>query len=259
MGNFFTKIAMAAGSFIDPTNALGIGMSGAKEGWLTGSSAQGSGKKKKNWQGAFDGTGPSGTGAGFLSSLDWGAAGGLSMEQLASNPFGGGRKYNYSPAFLAQFLKGEMGPGGFLGAASQQRQTAAGLGQIIGGGEADMAASERAMAAAGVASPALAAMRSANRSVMAEQARGYLTQRRGEQDELRYSAMEGFVNNVMQTVAASKNMQQAEYAANKAAKATKRAGIVSGLATVAGAVLGGPLGAVVAGTAASAVNANQNK
>lgn len=258
MGNFFSDIAKAAGSFIDPTNALGIGMSG-KKGWLTGSNAQGSGKTKKGWKGAFSGTAPSGTGTSFLSSLNWGAAGGPSMEQLASNPYGGGRGSNYSPAFLAAFLKGEMGPGGFLGAASQQRQTAVGLGQIIGGGEVDVAANERAMAAAGVASPALAAMRSANRSVMAEQARGYLTQRRAEQDELRYSAMEGFVNNVMQTVAAQKNMQQADYAAKKAAKATQRAGIISGVATVAGAVLGGPAGAALAATAAGAVNANQNK
>lgn len=194
------------------------------------------------------------TGAGFFSSLKFDGQGKLSMEQLASDPFGGGRKNNYSPALLASFLKGQMGPGGFLGAASQTRATALGMGQIIGGGEADMAASERAMAAAGVATPALAAIRSANRSVMADRARSYLTQRRSEQDELRYSAMEGFVNTIMQTVAAQKNMQQSEYLANKAAQSTRKASLIGGIATIAGAALGGPLGATIGnalGTAAT--------
>lgn len=76
-------------------------------------------------------TTPSGTGAGLLGSLNWGAPYGITQEQLASNPFGGKRTQNYSPAFLAQWLKGEMGPGGFLGAASQMRSTALGMGQII--------------------------------------------------------------------------------------------------------------------------------
>lgn len=179
-------------------------------------------------------TAPSGTGAAMLGSLNWGAPYGVTQEQLAANPFGGSSKQNYSPAFLAQWLKGEMGPGGFLGAASQTRSTALGMGQIIGGGEADVNAAMRSYAASGVAAPAMAAMRGANRSIMADRARSYLTQRRAEQDSMRFDAMKGFVDTVMQTVAAAKGQQINLEAAKEGASATRSAGKTA----AAGAMLG---------------------
>lgn len=180
------------------------------------------------------GPAPAGTGLGFLTGINYGSTG-LTQEQMAADPFGGGWKRNYTPAFLAQFLKGEMGPGGYLGAASQTRSTALGMGQIIGGGEADIAAQQRAMAASGVAAPALAAMRSANRSAMADRARSYLTQRRAEQDSLRFDAMKGFVDMLSQTVASQKALEANYAAAREGAKATKQAGVMQAGGTILGA------------------------
>jgi len=180
------------------------------------------------------GPAPAGTGLGFLTGINYGSTG-LTQEQMAADPFGGGWKNNYTPAFLAQFLKGEMGPGGYLGAASQTRSTALGMGQIIGGGEADIAAQQRAMAASGVAAPALAAMRSANRSAMADRARSYLTQRKAEQDSMRFDAMKGFVDMLSQTVASQKALEANYLAAKAGAKATKQAGAMGAFGTIAGA------------------------
>jgi len=180
------------------------------------------------------GPAPTGTGLGFLTGINYGSTG-LTQEQMAADPFGGGWKQNYTPAFLAQFLKGEMGPGGYLGAASQTRATALGMGQIVAGGQADIAAQQRSMAAAGVAAPALAAMRSANQATMADRARSYLTQRRVEQDEMRFDAMKGFVDMLSQTVASQKSLEENYEAAKAGAAATRSAGR-SGMF---GAILGG--------------------
>lgn len=185
------------------------------------------------------GSAPSGTGLGFLTGINYGSTG-LTQEQMAADPFGGGWKQNYTPAFLAQFLKGEMGPGGYLGAASQTRATALGMGQIVRGGEADMAAQQRAMAASGVAAPALAAMRTANQSAMADRARSYLTQRRAEQDGMRFDAMKGFIDMLSQTVASQKSLEANYEAAKAGARATKSAGR-SGMF---GAIIGGALSAL---------------
>lgn len=182
---------------------------------------------------------PSGTGAEILGSLNWGAPYGLTQEQLAANPFGGKKTQNFSPAFLAQWLKGEMGPGGFLGAASQMRSTALGMGQIIGGGEADVNAAMRSYAASGVAAPAIAAMRGANRSIMADRARSYLTQRRAEQDSMRFDAMKGFVDTVMQTVAAAKGQQINLAAARKGAESTEKSGLYQAIGNVVGSAIQG--------------------
>lgn len=200
-----------------------------------------SGKKAPtDWRGEFwANEAPSGTGLAFLSSLNLGGKSGLTIEQMASNPYGGSAKQNYSPAVIAQWLKGEMGPGGLLGGASQTRKTAVGMGEIIAGGERDVQDQERALAAYGVAQPALSALRSANRSVMSDRARGYLVQRTGEQDEQRYDAMEGYMNMLVQTVAATKN-QQLNYAmAKKSASATKQAGIAQGLGNLIGGIFPG--------------------
>jgi len=186
------------------------------------------------------GPAPSGTGLGFLTGINYGSTG-LTQEQMAADPFGGGWKNNYTPAFLAQFLKGEMGPGGYLGAASQTRATALGMGQIVRGGEADIAAQQRSMAAAGVAAPSLTAMRSANQSVMADRARSYLTQRRSEQDEMRFDAMKGFVDMLSQTVASQKSLEANYEAAKAGASATRSAGR-SGMF---GAIVGGALSALL--------------
>jgi hypothetical protein len=185
------------------------------------------------------GPAPSGTGLGFLTGINYGSTG-LTQEQMAADPFGGGWRQNYTPAFLAQFLKGEMGPGGYLGAASQTRATALGMGQIVRGGEADMAAQQRAMAASGVAAPALAAMRTANQSAMADRARSYLTQRRAEQDEMRFDAMKGFVDMLSQTVASQKSLEANYEAAKQGARATRSAGSMG----MMGAIIGGALSAL---------------
>jgi len=185
------------------------------------------------------GSAPSGTGLGFLTGINYGSTG-LTQEQMAADPFGGGWRRNYTPAFLAQFLKGEMGPGGYLGAASQTRATALGMGQIVRGGEADMAAQQRAMAASGVAAPALAAMRTANQSAMADRARSYLTQRTAEQGEMRFDAMKGFVDMLSQTVASQKSLEANYEAAKAGARATKSAGAMG----MAGMIIGGALSAI---------------
>lgn len=219
---WLSKALKSATKLYDPTNALGLAGSKKKSSGLKGLAA-------------FDANSPTGVGSTFLNSLDWGAGAGLSMDKLASNPFGGGAKQNYSPAFIAKFLKGEMGPGGALGAASQSRITALGMGQVVGGGETDIAQQQRGLAASGVASPALAAIRTANRSVLADRSRGYLTQRKVETEQQRYDAMEGFVNMVAATVAANKN-QQLNYSMSKdAASATTKAGY----AAAAGNIIGG--------------------
>jgi hypothetical protein len=108
------------------------------------------------------------------------------------------------------------------------------MGQIIGGGEADVNAAMRSYAASGVAAPAMAAMRGANRSIMADRARSYLTQRRAEQDAMRFDAMKGFVDTVMQTVAATKGQQINLEAARQGAKATEKAGIFQAVGSIAG-------------------------
>lgn len=185
------------------------------------------------------GPAPSGTGLGFLTGINYGSTG-LTQEQMAADPFGGGWQKNYTPAFLAQFLKGEMGPGGYLGAASQTRATALGMGQIVRGGEADMAAQQRAMAASGVAAPALAAMRTANQSTMADRARSYLTQRTAEQGEMRFDAMKGFVDMLSQTVASQKSLEANYAAAKTGASATRSAGAMG----MAGMIMGGMLAGI---------------
>jgi hypothetical protein len=114
------------------------------------------------------------------------------------------------------------------------------MGQIVRGGEADMAAQQRAMAASGVAAPALAAMRTANQSAMADRARSYLTQRTAEQGEMRFDAMKGFVDMLSQTVASQKSLEANYEAAKAGARATKSAGAMG----MAGMIIGGALSAI---------------
>lgn len=186
--------------------------------------------------------GPSGTGLGFLSSM---TIGGRSLDDpmWAADPFRGGKKRFAGIAALAgRFLKGEMGPGGYLSDAAQSYETAAQVGAAVGGITQQRLSTESALAAGGLGRAYASRIAGIEENESLTRVRQYNAALVGEVRGMRFDAMKGFIDMVNQTAIAEKGRVAQIDMAHDANRSANRAATISGISAIVGAGVGGYLG-----------------
>jgi hypothetical protein len=176
----------------------------------------------------------SGTGEAFLSSLSFRGVP-VTDPGIYSDPFSGGWRKNNAPFLAASFLRGEMGPGGYLSRATQNAAIAAGVHGLIAGGLSRSRALRGALGQSGLASRYALPLARLSEEAAVDEARNFMAGSEAEIAAKRFEANQAFVNMVAQTVAAEKALQGNYEIAKKAAKSSERAGMFSGI----GQALGG--------------------
>lgn len=192
-----------------------------------------------------------GTGEQFLGSFHTGREGAGVLDPLRTRYTG---KFDYrGPQYMAQFLQGEFGPGGYLSPGQQSLETAGRINSMQGGfrqAEQNLFATS---AASGLNGRFVRERAAQGRELGGYQVNEALFAGMGESNSRRFQAMLNYTNMASQTQMAQLRDETNYNLAKKGAKATQMAGLTSGIATVAGAWLGGPPGAALANQAAGAM------
>lgn len=181
---------------------------------------------------------PSGTGSQFLSGA------GLHGRRLDDpgeyiDPAAGGPHRFTGPFLQAAFLRGEMGPGGYLSKAEQNLGLARGITGIAATGRTRARELIASLTGSGV-NAALA--RGAARDVpvqTGQQATQMMAQGRSGIDEMRFDATHGLVNAIVEAGDAGKTSRLQADIARQSAEATKDAGKSAGIGSFLGPVAGG--------------------
>jgi len=181
---------------------------------------------------------PSGTGLNFLSGTSY-MGRPLSDPGNLIDPTAGG-KVDFPGAFLqGSFLRGEMGPGGYLSEPAQQRTLARGVNTIARGGRDQARTTMESLLGTGVNRRyAVGATRDMPLQT-ANQAGEYYNQGQADIEERRFDAMNAFIDSLLSHAEKGKDAKLQKYISKKAADATKKAGQTAALGAAAGAVGGG--------------------
>lgn len=180
---------------------------------------------------------PGGTGLGFLNGLSYQ---GRSLDNPGRliDPTRGNKTQFNGPFMQAAFLRGEMGPGGYLSEAGQNSAIAR---DVHGAAEAGRSEGRQFM------DSALGTGLNRRYAVGGARDIGLQTSQRATEvfnagkantDEMRFDSMQEFINMTVQSAQRQKEAKLNKYAVKKGAEATKDAGVMSAIGSTVGAVGG---------------------